>query len=443
MFQTSTLRTARTACSATTLVLLALSTLATSPVGATEGSARDLAMVEPSEVGLDPAKVEKFTSEMKKLVDDGQLAGMVTMIARHGKIAQFEAFGYRDLEKKLPMEKDTIVRIYSMSKPVTGVALMILYDEGKFQLDDPVSKYLPQFADLKVAKADGPDGMPELEEPHHAMTIRELMSHTGGLTYGFFSRSQTDQLYVKANILDRDTTLEQMVDKLGQLPLRQQPGSAWHYSVSVDVQGRLIEVLSGKPFDVFLKERIFEPLGMKDTDFWVPEEKLERFSRLYVPNRDGVLEVQPEDEYLTKPTLLSGGGGMVSTAIDYMRFAQMLLNGGELDGVRILKPETVELMHQDHLPEGVEFINPLMGNPGNKFGLDFALVHSPDGTADHELAKGEYWWYGIGGTWFGINPVQDIVVVGMIQARGGLAARQARIESKKLAYEAIVDPVEN
>ena len=443
MFQTSTLRTARTACSATTLVLLALSTLATSPVGATEGSARDLAMVEPSEVGLDPAKVEKFTSEMKKLVDDGQLAGMVTMIARHGKIAQFEAFGYRDLEKKLPMEKDTIVRIYSMSKPVTGVALMILYDEGKFQLDDPVSKYLPQFADLKVSKADGPDGMPELEEPHHAMTIRELMSHTGGLTYGFFSRSQTDQLYVKANILDRDTTLEQMVDKLGQLPLRQQPGSAWHYSVSVDVQGRLIEVLSGKPFDVFLKERIFEPLGMKDTDFWVPEEKLERFSRLYVPNRDGVLEVQPEDEYLTKPTLLSGGGGMVSTAIDYMRFAQMLLNGGELDGVRILKPETVELMHQDHLPEGVEFINPLMGNPGNKFGLDFALVHSPDGTADHELAKGEYWWYGIGGTWFGINPVQDIVVVGMIQARGGLAARQARIESKKLAYEAIVDPVEN
>jgi CubicO group peptidase (beta-lactamase class C family) len=401
----------------------------------------DLTMASPADVGMDPAKVDHFTSEMKKMVDEGKLAGMVTMIARHGKIVQYEAFGYRDLETKAPMTKDTIVRIYSMSKPITGVALMTLFDEGKFKLSDPVSKYIPEFENLQVAKADGPDGMPEVEPADHEMTIRELMSHTGGLTYGLFSRSQTDQLYVKAGVLDFNSTLAEMVDKLGKLPLRQQPGSLWHYSVSVDVQGYLVEVLSGKPFDVYLKEKIFQPLGMNDTDFWVPEDKVARFSRLYVPNREGKLEVQPEAEYLTKPALLSGGGGMVSTAMDYMRFSQMLLNGGELDGVRILKPETVKLMHTNQLPDNIEFINPMMGNPGNKFGLDFALVDTPDGTTDHALGKGEYWWYGIGGTWFGINPVQDTVVIGMIQARGGMAARQARIDSKKLAYEAIVDPV--
>ena len=424
---------------ASVAVLLSL-ILATIPALAAGKEDGGFPTADPASVGMSQEGLDELTAAMKGYVDRGELAGVVSLVARKGKIVHFENFGYRNLETKAPMEKDTIVRIYSMTKPIAGVALMTLYDEGKFQLDDPVEKYIPQFKDLKVAKEDGPDGMPVVEDQGHKMTIRELMSHTGGLTYGFFSRSQVDTLYQKAGVLDPNSTLEQMVDKLGKIPLRQQPGSAWHYSVSVDVQGYLVEVLSGKTFDVFLNERIFDPLGMKDTAFWVPADKADRFSTLYVPDNEGKLVPQPEGEYLTKPALFSGGGGLVSTAMDYLRFSQMLLNGGELDGVRILKPETVKLMHTNQLPENIPFINPMIGNPGNQFGLDFALVTEPDGTTDHELGKGEYWWFGIGGTWFGINPIQETIVIGMIQSRGGRAARDARLTSKRLAYDAITEP---
>jgi CubicO group peptidase (beta-lactamase class C family) len=406
-------------------------------------SARDLAMAAPADVGMSAEGLAKHKMAMQALVDSGELAGIVTVVARHGKIVQFETFGMQDREASIPMAKDTIVRIFSMTKPIAGVALMTLYDQGKFKLEDPVEKYIPELADLKVAKADGPDGNPVVEEPTHKMTIRELVSHTGGLTYGFFSRSQVDTLYQKAQVLDRNSTLQEFVTKLGKIPLRQQPGTLWHYSVSVDVQGRLVEVLSGKPFDVYLKETIFEPLGMKDTAFWVPPEKAARLSPLYVPDKDGKLVSQGKDEFLTEPKLFSGGGGLVSTAMDYTRFAQMLLNGGELDGKRILKPETVKLMHTNQLPASIPEINPMIGNPGNTFGIDFAIVERPDGTADHALAKSEFWWYGVGGTWFGINPEQDLIVVGMIQNRGGGAARKARLTSKSLAYQAILDPAKN
>jgi len=405
--------------------------------------ARDLAMAAPSEVGLSEEGLAKLSAAMQEMVDKGELAGIVSVVARHGKIAHFETFGMQDKDAGIPMAKDSIFRIYSMTKPIAGVALMTLYDEGKFKLEETVEKYIPELANLKVAKADGPDGNPVVEDADHPMTIRELVSHTGGLTYGFFSRSQVDTIYQQANILDRNSTLKEFVTKLGQIPLRQQPGSAWHYSVSVDVQGRLIEVLSGKPFDQYLKERIFDPLGMKDTAFWVPEEKAGRFSPLYVPDKDGKLVSQGKDEFHTPPKLFSGGGGLTSTAMDYLRFCQMLANGGELDGVRILRPETVNLMHTNQLPDSIAEINPMIGNPGNTFGIDFALVARPDGTADHALAKGEYWWYGVGGTWFGINPVQDLIVIGMIQNRGGGAARKARFTGKSLAYQAILDPVTN
>ena len=397
-------------------------------------------MVAPAEVGMDAKGLDELATAMQGFVDDGKLAGVITMVARHGKLVHFDTFGYQDLEAKTPMAKDTIFRIFSMSKPIAGVALMTLFEEGKFQLGEPVEKYIPELAGLQVAKEDGPDGTPITEAADHKMTIRELMSHTGGLTYGFFSRSQTDTLYQKANILDRNSTLKEFVGKLGKIPLRQQPGSLWHYSVSVDVQGYLVEVLSGKTFDVLLQERIFTPLGMKDTGFYVPEENAGRLSKMYVPSREGKLEVQPFGEYLTNPAFFSGGGGMVSTAMDYMRFAQMVANGGELDGVRILKPETVELMATNHLPDNIEFISPMIGNPGNTFGLDFAIVAEPNGTADHALAQSEIWWYGAAGTWFGINPTQDMIFVGMIQARGGMAAREIRFESKNIAYGSILDP---
>ncbi len=404
-------------------------------------SARDLAMVDPASVGMSQEGLDKLTAAMQQMVDDGELEGIVTAVSRHGKLVHFETFGHQDTEAGIVMKKDTIARIYSMTKPIAGVALMTLYDEGKFTLDDAVEDYIPELAGLEVAAEDGPDGDPVVEDADHKMTIRELMSHTGGLTYGFFSRSQVDTLYQKANVLDRNSTLKEFVGKLSKIPLRQQPGTAWHYSVSVDVQGYLVEVLTGKTFDEVLSERIFEPLGMKDTAFWVPPEKADRLSRMYSRGRDGKVSSAPNGEYLTKPAFFSGGGGLVSTAMDYMRFSQMLLNGGELDGVRILEPETVKLMHTNQLPASIEQINPMVGNPGNTFGLDFALVAKPDGTSDHALAKGEYWWFGIGGTWFGINPIQDTVVVGMIQSRGGGGARKARFSSKALVYDAITDPV--
>ena len=205
------------------------------------------------------------------------------------------------------------------------------------------------------------------------------------------------------------------------------------------MQGYLVEVLAGKPFDQVLRERVFEPLGMQDTGFWVREADQSRLATLYRQGRGGELHAVPSDEYLTPPQLFSGGGGLVSTAMDYIRFCQMLLNGGELDGVRVLKAETVRLMHTNQLPAAIESIDARIATPGNTFGIGFAIVEQPDGSTDHALAEGEYWWYGIGGTWFGVNPVQDLAIVGMIQNMGGRGARRARIQSKKLVYEAIID----
>ena len=407
-------------------------------IGANAGE-RDLAIVEPALVGMSAEGLGELGAAMQGFVDRGELAGVITVVARHGKIAHFETFGMQDIASGTPMAKDTIFRIYSMTKPIAGVALMTFYEEGRFELDDPIAKFIPEFADLKVAKAPGPDGQPIVEDANHPMTIRELVSHTAGLTYGFFSRSQVDTLYMQANVLDRNSTLKDMIAKLGGIPLRQQPGSAWHYSVAVDVQGYLVEVLAGKPFDEVLKERIFDPLGMNDTGFWIKPEDEPRTATMYQQRRDGALTANPSREYFTKPAFFSGGGGLVSTAMDYTRFAEMMLNGGELEGVRILKPETVELMHTNQLPDGIDFINPMIGNPGNTFGIDVAIVAEPDGESDHPLAKGEYWWYGAGGTWFGINPVQDLIVVGMIQKFGVPGPKEVRVTSKRLAYEAIID----
>ena len=401
---------------------------------------RALEVAEPAAAGMSAEGLDRLAAAMRSHVDGGALSGVVTMVARHGKIAHFAAYGKQDIATDVPMAKDTIFRIYSMTKPIAGVALMTFFEEGRFTLDDPVEKFIPEFANLKVAKGPGPDGMPEVEDPVHKMTIRELVSHTAGFTYGFFSRSQVDSLYVRANVLDRNSTLKDMIDKLAGIPLRQQPGSAWHYSVAVDVQGYLVEVLAGKPFDEVLQERIFDPLGMPDTGFWVPPDKKARTASMYQQRPGGDLTPMPSDEYFTKPAHFSGGGGLVSTAMDYARFCQMLLNGGELDGVRILKPETVKLMHTNQLPENIDFISPMIGNPGNTFGIDFAIVEQPDGANDHPLGKGEYWWYGAGGTWFGINPIQDLFIVGLIQKFGVPGSKAIRVQSKKLTYDAIVEP---
>ena len=321
-----------------------------------------------------------------------------------------------------------------MTKPIAGTALMMLHDEGKFELSDPVEKYIPQLAGLTVAKADGPDGQPITEPAHHKMTIRELMSHSGGLTYGFFSQSQVDSLYVAANVLDRDSTLQQMVTKLGNIPLWAQPGTTWHYSVSVDVQGYLVEVLSGMRFDEFLQTRIFKPLGMVDTAFYVPADKASRLARYYSFKeglKEGQLLSAPNAAYLTKPTFLSGGGGLVSTAQDYMRFAQMHVNDGELDGVRILSREAVTLMRQGHLPESISNLGGFV-DPGNTFGLDFAIVN--DSEQAYGQAAGVQWWFGIAGTWFWIDPVNEFIFIGMIQTRDVGPAVGLHRETKRQIY---------
>ena len=405
-------------------------------VPAKQEGPRNLSLASPEDAGMSSERLERLSSSMQALVDDGQLAGITTMIARHGKIVHTGTFGHQNIAEGVPMAEDTIFRIYSMSKPITGVALMMLYEEGKFRLADSVEKFIPEFKGLKVAAGEGADG-PIVEDADHPMTIRELMSHSAGLSYGLFSRSQVDDMYNEANVLDGESTLKDMIDKLSKIPLRQQPGSMWHYSVAVDVQGYLVEVLSGQPFDEFLTERIFEPLGMNDSGFHVPPESADRFSAVYTHDEEGNLTAQEgfggRRNYLEPVTFFSGGGGLVASTMDYMRFCQMVANGGELDGVRLLSPLTIELMQRDQLPPGVQT------SPGTGFGLDFAVVLDP--VEADGISKGEYYWGGAAGTWFWIDPVEDLVFVGMIQhfAGNGYGRANVRSLSRRLTYQAILD----
>ena len=394
--------------------------------------AADLPAARPESVGMSTQRLGLLKSEMQALVDRNQLAGVVTMVAKDGKVVQFEAAGKRDLESNAPMQKDSIFRIYSMTKPITGVAMMLLLEEGKWQLNDPVSKHIPEFANLKVAKVNPQNGTVTQVAPDHAMTMRELMSHSGGLTYGVFGNTAVDKMYTEVNVLDRDATLQAMIDKLGKIPLLHQPGERWHYSVSVDVQGYLVEKLSGQPFPEFLKQRIFDPLGMKDTAFHVPPEKLNRFVSFYTYDKDRKFVAHPGVPDFSKPPgAPSGGGGLVSTATDYMRFCQMLLNGGELDGKRLLSPLTVQLMRSNVLPTSARTLS-----PGTGFGLDFAVVEDPV-LAGGYGGEGTYYWGGYAGTWFWIDPVYNLIVVGMIQHRGD-GTPDVRALSRSLTYQAIV-----
>lgn len=422
---------------ALTFALLASGCEAPSSTTAAGVSSRELARTTPEAVGMSSERLTRLHDAMQGLVDDGRLAGITTMIARHGQIADFHTYGYRDIEADDPMAEDDIFRIYSMSKPITGVALMMLYEEGKFRLSDPVRRYIPQFADLEVAASWGPNG-PVLEDADHAMTIRELMTHTAGLAYGIGDPHPADRLYASERVLDRGQTLKDMIDKLAGLPLRQQPGTRWTYSIAVDVQGYLVEVLSGQPFDEFLQERILDPLRMVDTGFHVPSEDHARFAQVYGYDENGALVAPPSSDapvgsrqFLDPATLFSGGGGLVSTTMDYMRFCQMLLNGGELDGVRLLSPTTVEMMSRNHLPRD-------MGEyaPGLGWGLDFSVVLDPVEAGG--VSAGEYSWGGAAGTWFWIDPVQDLVFVGMIQQFGG-GRPNLRSLSHRLTYQAITE----
>ena len=430
------------------MVLLALS--AGPAAGPASGAAySDPPVVAPEEVGLAGSRLAHIRSVMNRHVAEKQIPGAAWLIARHGKIAYQEAFGMADVEAGKPMRLDTIHRIYSMSKPITSVAVMMLYEEGKFQLNDPVAKYLPEFAKMQVAvdEKDPQTGKPTLKTApaKRPVTVRDLLRHTAGLTYGYFSDTLVDQEYRKARVLS-DLNLAEFVTNLTKIPLLYEPGTRWHYSVSVDVLGRLVEVVSGKPFDQFLQERIFTPLDMRDTGFYVPADKKDRFAKLYSPTKEG--KIQPATicatrqecvekfpnavpSYLEPPTLLSGGGGLVSTAYDYLRFCQMLLNKGQYDGKRLLSRKTVQLMSSDNLGT-----IPGMG-PGAGFGLGFAVSKAP-GEAGMMGSPGEYNWGGAAGTRFWIDPQEELIGIFMIQILPHTGLEYGS-EFRVLAYQAIAD----
>lgn len=398
-----------------------------------------LPTVKPEEVGLSSAKLERITSAVGAFIDRKEIAGAVTVVARRGRVVYAKASGRMDLEAAKDMKLDTIFRIYSMTKPITSVAAMILHEEGKFQLDDAVSKYLPEFKGLKVYKSQNGDRL-ELEPPKREMTVRDLLRHTSGLTYGFVGNTAVDRMYRRAGVLGSGGSLKDMAGKLRELPLLYHPGTKWNYSVSVDVLGYLVEVLSGKPLDEFFEERIFRPLGMKDTGFHVPESELERFAANYGPGGDSglrVIDAPATSRYAKPATFFSGGGGLVSTAEDYLRFCQMLVNGGELGGTRILRRETVEDMTSNHLPEDLIpiAVGPA-GRPGIGFGLGFSVRVSA--TSDAPWAPvGEYGWGGAASTHFWVSPRDELVVVALSQYMPFSDRLQKAI--KPIVYGAMTD----
>jgi CubicO group peptidase (beta-lactamase class C family) len=412
--------------------------------------------VDPAGAGLDERRLERMTEHLQdRYVDAGRIAGCQVAVARHGHVGYFRSLGCRDLERSLPVEEDTIWRIYSMTKPITGVALLTLYERGMFQLNDPVTRFIPQWRDLKVReRADG--GTHKLVDPQRPMTVRDLMMHTSGL--GFGGGRTLQELFSADNAKDGQgfapglrrgagATLQTMVEHYAGYPLEFHPGTHWLYSVSTDVCARLVEIISGQRFDDYLRQTIFEPLSMNDTGFMVPEEKAHRFAACY--RRDAgkklVLVDDPQRSgYRKQPSFLSGGGGLVSTTADYLRFCQMLLGGGELDGVRILGRKTVELMTANHLPGDGDLQSVALpggygevGFAGMGFGLTVAVAKAPAATQVIG-SPGEYMWGGAASTIFWVDPAEDLTVVFMTQFLPS-GTFNFRGQLKTLVYPAFTD----
>jgi CubicO group peptidase (beta-lactamase class C family) len=363
------------------------------------------------------------------MVDEKKLAGATILASRHGKVVLFDTYGKANAETGEDLKPDSIFRIASMTKPIAGVAMMQLYEQGKWKLEDPVSKYIPEFANLQVKKAGG--GTEPMKSP---MTMAQLMSHTAG--FG------VSAVYADANLSETD--LQGMIDKLAKLPLETQPGTAWDYGPVVNIQGYVVEKLSGMPLDQYFQQNIFAPLKMEDTGFFTPPEKAARVVAVHTYDDAGVIKGPEENRVnTTRPTFLSGSGGLVSTAEDYWRFSQAMLNGGELDGTRILKPETVQLMRTSVLPAGakVDLYGP--SQEGIGFGMDFAVVEDP-AAANTKQGKDTFYWGGAFGTWFWIDPTNDLVFVGMIQnlngSRPDAGTPPTRSISADLLYTALTDP---
>jgi CubicO group peptidase (beta-lactamase class C family) len=405
-----------------------------------------LPLVSPDQVGLSAERLARISKWMKGWVDAGKLPGMTVAIMRRGELAYAETVGRADVERNKPMRPDTIVRIYSMTKPLTSVAIMMLYEEGRFQLDDPISKFIPGFANQRVFTG-GSRGKIDTAPAERDINFRDLLSHTSGLTYGMMEANAVDAMYRAKDGVDfqtADTSLKQVVEKAATLPLIAQPGKAWNYSISTDVLGYLVEVISGQPFEKFLLEKVIKPLGMIDTDFHVPEGKHERFAANYNVGPDGKLKLLDDpgkSRYLAPRKVNSGGGGLVATASDYLRFCKFMLNKGELDGVRLLGRKTVELMTTNHLKGDMGD----MGAPrfsestylGIGFGLGFSVMIDP-AKAQILGTPGEYAWGGAASTAFWCDPKEDMAVVLLTQLMPS-STYPIRRELRVLSYQAIVD----
>jgi CubicO group peptidase (beta-lactamase class C family) len=387
--------------------------------------------------GMSTDRLQRIDTYFHKLVDEGKIAGVVTWVARHGEVVHENAYGMADIAAKRAMSKDSYFYVYSMTKPITSVALLMLYEEGRFQLRDPIARYLPELANLKLYAGEGSGGRMVLKDPARQPTIQDVFRHTAGFLYGMGGERGVDKAYREANVMGG--TLADLTQRLGKLPLAYEPGTQWVYSVSHDVQARLVEVLSGMPFDQFVKQRIFEPLGMKQTVFGRPDELKDKFAVIYNVNAEGKLAPSDALDAPGAATRVLGGFSVSATAADYGRFARMLVNSGELDGVRVLSRKTIDLMDSNHLPAGVTRGAAGGGTAdGEGYGLGVRVVIDPAQAGNLTSAK-TFGWSGAAGTHFFVDRTEDLVAVFMVQRMGGSDGPRLAEQFETLVYQAIVD----
>ncbi len=401
---------------------------------ASPAAAQDLAPATPESAGMSSSRLAEATRALQAHVNGLNIAGVVAAVARHGRIVYFEALGQRDRETGDPMARDDLFRLYSMTRPITSTAVMMLWEEGRFKLDDPIAQYLPQFAGQRVFADTGAPDLAQTRPRSGDITVRHLLTHTSGIG------SRSSPVYRAEQVRLRSITLPQLVDNAARVPLFEDPGTRFRYGVSTTILGRLVEVWSGQPFEAFLAERLFEPLGMTDTVFWADGERADRLTTVYRLD-DGSGELYPwaieQVPFTERPALIEGGVGLLSTVMDYLRFSQMFLNGGTLDGVRVLEPETVALMTRNHVPDAVMPLSRSGYMAGSGWGLGFNVVLDPS-RYSFPVGDGEYWWDGSSGTRFSIDPEHGLITVIMAAvspSRGG----GFREEFKDLVYRAIVD----
>jgi CubicO group peptidase (beta-lactamase class C family) len=403
----------------------------------------------PESVGFSSQRLQRLDAYIRKLIDTGHMPGAAVMVARHGKVVKFDVYG-KDAGSRKPLARDAIYRIYSQSKPVTGVALMILFEEGKWRFDDPVTKFIPEFGDLQVFKAANADGSMQLEKLARPPTMRELLTHTAGFGYGLDgmdTQEPVGKAYHAADFM-RAANADDAIRRIAKIPLASQPGVQWRYSAAVDIQGYIVERLSGQTLGDFMRTRIFEPLGMKDTAFYVPADKSSRFVSLQAYDPASKRLVPPTGnlvfDYSKPPGAASGGAGLVSTTSDYARFAQMILNEGELGGVRILAPSTVRLLASNHLTDAIRAApdGPFSTQSGLGFAVDFDVVTDVTKTG-MSRGLGTLSWAGAAGSWFWIDPANDLFVLGMMQVMNRWADSSMQsidADTSALVYSSLVAP---